>query len=246
MRNPNGTRNSLPAAFRMPRWKRTSASMRLSRVVAVPISRHASDIAAICSALRWAAARAAASGSKMRRISCTDLRKRARSGVAMYQERTSRSSRFQRSRGSTRVPTFGREFSSPFAFSILMASRTADRLMRSRLHHSASFGSRTPGAKSPRRMREPISSAALEWRLLPVRFFLPMGTPLSPSVLSLAQSPHAVKHDGDEDAAADEGALPERADAKQRQAVADHLDERGADDAADRRAAAAHEIGAAD
>ena len=63
----------------------------------------------------------------------------------MYQTSTSRSSRFQRSRGSTRVPTFGREFSSPLAFSILMASRTADRLMRSRLHHSASLGSSTSG-----------------------------------------------------------------------------------------------------
>src|SRR5215468_7185219 len=189
--------------------------MRLSSVVAVPMSRQAAEIAAICAASRLAAARAAASGSKMRRISCTDLRKRARSGVAMYQARTSRSSRFQRSRGSTRVPTLGREFSSPLAFSILMASRTAERLMRRRRHHSASLGSRTPGAKSPRRMREPISSAALEWRLLPLRFFLAMAKSL---LLRLAQRLDPIERNGDQDASGDEGALPEGADAQHGQA----------------------------
>src|SRR5262249_16238930 len=55
-----------------------------------------------------------------------------------------------------------------------------------------------------------------------------------------------VEKKGDDDEGPDEGALPERVDAEQGQAVADHLEEHRADYRAERGAAAAGEIGAAD
>ena len=58
---------------------------------------------------------------------------------------TSRSSRFQRSRGSTQLPTLGREASRLLAISILIASRTAERLTSKVCDHFASLGRMVPG-----------------------------------------------------------------------------------------------------
>ena len=77
--------------------------------VASPMSRQAALISAISSSERRCAASAVASGSMMWRNSCTVRRKASRSGAMAYQPSTSRSSRFQRSRGSTQLPIFGRE-----------------------------------------------------------------------------------------------------------------------------------------
>ena len=69
----------------------------------------------------------------------------SRSGDVAYQDSTSRSRRFQRSRGSTRLPTFGRELSRLFPISILMASRTAERLAAKVSAHVVSLGRTVPG-----------------------------------------------------------------------------------------------------
>ena len=61
-----------------------------------------------------------------------------------------------------------------------------------------------------------------------------------------AQLSHPLEQHGDDNRAADEGALPEGVDAEQAQAVADDLDQRRADDGAEGRADAAGEVGAAD
>ena len=142
-----------------------------------PCSGRRRVIAAICSAMRWSAAIAAASGSKMRRISCTDFRKRSRSGAPMYQTSTSRSSRFQCSRGSTRVPTFG-----PRADQAL-GHQHLHGFAHGRAAHAqalAPFGligqqlaraqSRPAGcaSRSPRRRRNADSGPALACESLPV------------------------------------------------------------------------------
>jgi len=59
----------------------------------------------------------------------------------------------------------GLELALMFAVTVTISAasyRYIERPIRSRLLHSASLGRSTPGAKSPRRMREPISSAAAE------------------------------------------------------------------------------------
>src|SRR5689334_12411187 len=68
----------------------------------------------------------------------------------------------------------------------------------------------------------------------------------SPGLFALAQVADTVEQDRKDDGAADEGALPEGIDAQQAEAVADDLDQRGADQGAERRADAAGQIGAAD
>src|SRR5215470_9069852 len=54
---------------------------------------------------------------------------------------------------------------------------------------------------------------------------------------------HAVERHRHHDEHADERALPERADAEQGEAVADDLDEGGADDGAEDRAVASRQVG---
>src|SRR5215471_12543475 len=67
----------------------------------------------------------------------------------------------------------------------------------------------------------------------------------APSLVAGAR-PEPVEQHRHDDEAADEGALPEGADPQQREAVADDLDQRRADDAAERGSGAADEVGAAD
>src|SRR5262245_16079693 len=61
-----------------------------------------------------------------------------------------------------------------------------------------------------------------------------------------APAPQAIEQHGDDDEAPDEGPLPERADSEQDEAVADDLDQRGADDRAEGRPGTAGQVGAAD
>src|SRR6202044_3392530 len=65
-------------------------------------------------------------------------------------------------------------------------------------------------------------------------------------LFGLTEVPDAVERHRDDDEGPDEGALPERADAEQTQAVANYLDQGGADQRAERGAGAAGEIGPAD
>ncbi|MCY1303833.1 hypothetical protein D9M70_535590 [compost metagenome] len=122
-----------------------SAWMRVCSVVASCMSSNAALISIICFSFRRVAASAVASGSRMWRNSCTVLRNWRRSGETAYQLRTSRSSRFQRSLGSTQLPIFGREASNPLAINILIASLTAVRLTLKISVHCASFGRIVPG-----------------------------------------------------------------------------------------------------
>src|SRR5690606_37352897 len=61
----------------------------------------------------------------------------------------------------------GRELSRLFAISILIASRTAERLTVKVSAHLASFGKTLPGGQSPRTIRSPISWATEECTLEP-------------------------------------------------------------------------------
>src|SRR5262245_43838659 len=64
--------------------------------------------------------------------------------------------------------------------------------------------------------------------------------------IPLPNAPQPLDCNRNEDEGADEAALPERTDAEQDQAVADHLDQGGADHGTERRARAAGQVRAAD
>ena len=76
----------------------------------------------------------------------------------------SESNTFQSSGCRTRVPTFWRMSTSPFAASTRIASRTDVRLTPYSSESSASFGSRSPGAYRPPMIWSPTPSITWPWR----------------------------------------------------------------------------------
>src|SRR5262245_39534757 len=151
--------------------------------------------------------------------------------------------------------------------SILMASRTAERLTWKSAAHFASFGRMVPGGNSPRTMLRPIASAIETWILprprgrigtdgrtpadpgelagLRVVLIFSLAVSLRMSLFQFAIRPQSVKGHSQDDKAANESALPKTADSQKRQAVADYFDKGGADHRAKDGAGAAHQIGAA-
>ena len=109
------------------------------------MSRRAACSAATCAGRARRAASSAAPGSIRSRTSVSFPRKAPGGTPSWRQASTSGSSRFQDSRGRTRVPVFGRDTTSPLAARTLTASRTTPRLARTR----AAVGSCSPGWISP-------------------------------------------------------------------------------------------------
>jgi len=152
----NTFRASLPDAVRMASWKSRSADRPAS--VANEwrrIAERASFIAFRSFRVLRSAANPAAAGSTTERSSKRLCTKWGSGSPANAQARTSGSRRFQRLRGSTRVPILGRLSTSPFAVSTCIASRYALRDTSSASENSTSLDNMSPGANSPERIAVP-------------------------------------------------------------------------------------------